>query len=551
MAEQLPDTPRPSRRRSRGLIAGAGFVGLMSVGGWWAGRDLTKAVAAPKASVGGAHLFDQVLAAVAKTYVDSLSATVIYDKAVNGLLRELKDPYTTFLAEDRLKRLNEQISGTYAGVGLQMDIRDTWPTVIEAIPGGPSHRAGVLANDKIVQIGAEATKGWTREEASKALRGPSGSRIAVIVERGDQRINFDLLRDSVRLRAVSHVTMLTGAVGYADVKVFSAQTTVELSAAVDSLVKAGARSLVIDLRGNPGGLLEQGVAVSELFLDPGQSIVQLRSRPGSTPQTFTDHEQQRWPTLPITVLVDKGSASASEIVAGALQDHDRALVVGATSFGKGSAQNVYPLMSGGALRLTTARWYTPVGRSISKAAPHGDDDPPTSIGPVALPADTMRPRFRTDAGRSVLGGGGITPDVIAGDSATPLPVQALARAMGKNLGAYRDAIAKLATSVKRTLKAPTDPVTPAMLSALYTDLQTRKVAPDRAIFDAASPWISRSVGYEMTRVAFGAEAEFLRRAQDDIVLQKASQLMQGSRTPRDVFARVEQQAKTIEAPTSP
>ena len=126
-----------------------------------------------------------------------------------------------------------------------------------------------------------------------------------------------------------------------------------------------------------------------------------------------------------------------------------------------------------------------------------------------MPADTIRPRFRTDAGRSVLGGGGITPDVISGDTVTPLPVQALARAMGKHLGAYRDALAKLATQLKRSVKAPADAVTPSMLDALYKDLQARGVAPDRRIFDAASPWIARSLGYEMTRVAFGADAEFL------------------------------------------
>jgi len=532
------------------VVAATLFVGLLSLGGWWAGRDLTKGVARPRSTVGGAHLFDQVVAAVTRNYVDSLDATALYDKAVVGMLRELNDPYTMFLAEDRLKRFNEQISGTYAGVGLQMDVRDQWPTVIEAIPGGPSHRAGILAGDRIVKVGTEATKGWSTGEASRALRGPPGSRVALGIERGDQRLSISVQRDTVHLRAVPHVAMLPGAVGYADIKVFGAQTTTELQAAVDSLVKQGARSLVLDLRGNPGGLLEQGVAVSELFLDPGQSIVQLRSRPGGAAQTFTDREQQRWPTLPITVLVDRGSASASEIVAGALQDHDRALVLGTTSFGKGSAQNVYPLVSGGALRLTTARWYTPVGRSINKPPPRNRDDDDADSAGVALPADTIRPRFRTDAGRTVLGGGGITPDVMAGDTTTPMPVQGLARAMGKHLGSYRDALAKQAALLKRSMKSPADPVTPAMLNALYADLQAREVAPDRKVFDTASPWIARSLGYEMTRVAFGADAEFLRRTQDDVVLQRAAALMQGSRSPRDVFARLEQQ-KAIEVPASP
>ena len=541
MAEQLPDSPPPTRRRSRALAAAALFVGLLSLGGWWAGRDLTAASRQTRAPLGGARLFDQVVAAVARKYVDSLDGSAIYDKAVAGLLRELKDPYTTYLAEDRLRRLNEQISGTYAGVGLQIDVRDGWPVVIEPIVGGPSERAGVLVGDRVVLVGTESTRGWSRDETSKAMRGPPGSRVTFTVERGDARVNFTLLRDKVHLRAVQRVQLLQNGVGYVDVNVFSAQTAAELSEAVDSVVKLGARSLIMDLRGNPGGLLEQGVAVAELFLDGGQSIVQLRARPGSQPQVFTDSLPQRWPTLPLAVLVDRASASASEIVAGALQDHDRAIVLGVTSFGKGSAQNVYPLSSGGALRLTTARWYTPVGRSINRPAPRDRDAEFDDSAEVSLP-DTIRPRFRTDAGRTVFGGGGITPDVIVGDTTTPMQVQALARAMGKNAGAYRDALAKQAQLQKRTMNGPGDPVTPAMLDALYADLVSRRVAPPRFIFDSASPWISRSLGYEMTRIGFGADADFVRRTQDDSALQRATELLQGTRSPRDVFAKLEQRA---------
>jgi carboxyl-terminal processing protease len=541
MAEQLPDSPPPTRRRSRALAAAALFVGLLSLGGWWTGRDLTAASRQTRAPLGGARLFDQVVAAVARKYVDSLDGSAIYDKAVAGLLRELKDPYTTYLAEDRLRRLNEQISGTYAGVGLQIDVRDGWPVVIEPIVGGPSERAGVLVGDRVVLVGTESTRGWSRDETSKAMRGPPGSRVTFTVERGDARVNFTLLRDKVHLRAVQRVQLLQNGVGYVDVNVFSAQTAAELSEAVDSVVKLGARSLIMDLRGNPGGLLEQGVAVAELFLDGGQSIVQLRARPGSQPQVFTDSLPQRWPTLPLAVLVDRASASASEIVAGALQDHDRAIVLGVTSFGKGSAQNVYPLSSGGALRLTTARWYTPVGRSINRPAPRDRDVEFDDSAEVSLP-DTIRPRFRTDAGRTVFGGGGITPDVIVGDTTTPMQVQALARAMGKNAGAYRDALAKQAQLQKRTMNGPGDPVTPAMLDALYADLVSRRVAPPRFIFDSASPWISRSLGYEMTRIAFGADADFVRRTQDDSALQRATELLQGTRSPRDVFAKLEQRA---------
>jgi carboxyl-terminal processing protease len=546
MPDALPDTPRAPRRRWRAVTATVVFVGLLSLGGWWAGRDLTAAAPPARAPLGGTRLFDQVLAAVARKYVDSLDATAIYDKAVTGMLRELQDPYTTVLNDERMSRLNEQISGTYAGVGLQVDIRDGWPVVLEPVLGGPSERAGVLAGDRIVALGKETTRNWTRDETSHALRGAPGSSVSFTVERGAQRQTFTLVRDKVHLRAVQRIALMPNGVGYLDVNVFSAETVREVGAAVDSLVRSGARSLIVDLRGNPGGLLEQGVGVAELFLDRGQSIVQLRGRPGSSPQVFTDSQPQRWPTLPLAVLVDRASASASEIVAGALQDHDRAVVLGVTSFGKGSAQNVYPLTSGGGLRLTIARWYTPVGRSISRPPARSRDDEPDLSSGVTLP-DTIKPRFRTDDGRTVFGGGGITPDVIVGDTVTPAPVQVLARAMGQHLGAYRDALSRQAQVLRRTITSASDPVTPAMLDALYADLVARKVAPPRPVFDAATPWIARSLGYEMTRVAFGADAEFLRRTQDDLAMQRAVQILQGARKPTDVFGALEKRGAAVPA----
>ena len=451
------------------------------------------------------------------------------------MLHELKDPYTTFLGEDRLRRLNEQMSGTYTGVGLQMDVRDGWPTVIEPVPGGPSWKAGILAGDRLMKVAGDLTKGWTRDEASRALRGPPGSKVDFVIERGDQLLPITVQREAVHVRAVTRVTMLPNMVGYVDVNVFNQTTAAELQQAVDSLVRQGARGLLMDLRGNPGGLLEQGVGVAELFLDPGQSIVQLRARPGQAAQTIGDTAAQRWPTLPLAVLIDRGSASASEIVAGALQDHDRAVVVGMTSYGKGNAQNVYPLVSGGALRLTTARWFTPAGRSISKLRPRDPDDDNADADGVALPNDTLKPRFRTDGGRTVLGGGGITPDVQVGDSITPLPVQNLARAMGRRLADYRDALAQEAASVRTRIKGPNEQVSREMLDEVFRQLVARKVAPDRAIFDSASPWVARSLGYEMTRVAFGPDAEFLRRAQDDAVIQRSSRIVQAAKVPKQVF----------------
>ena len=526
--------PPRSSRRGRAVVAAALFMAMLALGGWWAGRELVTEAPARPPSVSGARLFDQVTAMVAQRYVDSLGEQALYDKAVAGMLKELQDPYTAVLGEDRLRRLSEQMSGTYAGIGLQFDMRDGWPVVVEVIPGSPSERAGILAGDRIMRVGGESPERWTRDEVTRALRGPQGSTVKFTVERGGQPLPFALVRDKVHLTAIHRVALFPNGVGYVDVNVFSAQTASELSAAIDSVVRLGARALVLDLRGNPGGLLEQGVAVAELFLDEGETIVQLRGRPGAPPQQYTDSAPQRWPTMPLAVLVDRASASSSEIVAGALQDHDRALVVGVASYGKGSAQNVYPLANGGALRITVARWYTPLGRGIDRPPQTPAEDEAPTEEDVTGP-DTIRPTFRTEAGRTVLGGGGITPDIVVGDTATPLAVQALARAMGRRLRDYRDALARQAQLARRSLRSPEDPVTPAMLDAVFADLTRRGVAPPRPVFDEAAPWISRSLGYEMIRVAYGADAEFQRRAKDDAMLGQALARLGTAKRPQDVF----------------
>jgi carboxyl-terminal processing protease len=542
MPDAMP-VPPAGRRRSRALLLAGLCLVMLGVGGWLASRDMTAAEPPARPPVAGSRLFDQVAAAVAQRYVDSLDAGAIYEKAVRGLLRELRDPYTAFLPAEQVRELDERMSRTDAGVGLQVDQRDGWLTVIEAAPGAPADRAGVLPGDRIIEIEGRSTRGWRTEDALRVLRGPPSTVVRLVIGRGDQQLPYAIKRDAVRLRAVPRVVLLPGGVGYADVNNFGTQTAVELEGAIDSLVRLGATSLVVDLRGNPGGLLEQGVAVADLFLDPGQPIVELRSRPGIPPQMVLDSAPQRWPTLPVAILVDRGSASASEIVAGALQDHDRAVIVGRTTFGKGSTQSVYQLPSGDALRLTTARWYTPSGRSIDR--PPVRDRREEDQERVALPADTVRPMVRTSGGRSVYGGGGITPDRLAGDTTTPVQIQALARAMGGHIVDYRDALATLALSLQRSgrVRSPTEPVTPAMLDTLYADLVARKVAPDRAVFDAASPWIASTLGNEMVRLAFGPDAEFLRRAQADVALQQAMALLRGARTPADVLARLEGPAR--------
>lgn len=538
--------------RPRAIAASLLFGAALGAGGWWL-RQVPVFDEPALEPVGdpsiGPRLFEQVQQIIAARYVDSIPLDSLYRKAIAGLVDELDDPYSTFLPEQRVERLTEQMNGNYAGVGLQLGQRDGWITVIEPVPGSPSDRAGVLAGDRVVAIAGESTRGLSSDEAIRLLRGAPGSSVDVTLDRlGIGRVDVRLTRESVTRRAVPRAVMLHDRVGYVDVNLFNQNTVTELQQAIDSLVRVGgAKGLLLDLRGNPGGLLEQGVAVAELFLDPPQRIVELRGRPGSAVGTLSDRDIQPWPQLAIAVLVDGNSASASEIVAGALQDNDRAVIVGRTSYGKGSAQSVFPMTIGGALRLTTARWYTPLGRSIS---PRRDTAEVEGLFRPRMPADSLRPVFTTPAGRVLRGGGGIVPDVAAGDTVLPSMVEAFVRELADQVPAYRAAMERLALSIRQrgAFTTPLQPVSREMVEELWQDLERRKLPVTRRSFDAAAPWIARALGYEVARITFGPDAEFLRRAQHDPVITRALRLLDGASSPREPFARVDDPGVLVPMP---
>jgi carboxyl-terminal processing protease len=512
------------------IVAGT-FLGALVTGGWLLQRG---ARTGTFTAYEGAQLFENVFRRIQNDYVDAVSDSSLYRKSVDGMLYELKDPYSTFLPPDRFAKLNESTSGNYAGVGVEVDVRDGWLIVVAAIPGGPAERAGIQPGDRIVEIAGKQAKGWTNEEASRVMRGRPGSTVALEIERPGVSVPIELKvqRTTIHQSAVRRASLLGEGVGYIDLKAFSDSTVKELNGAITSLLSRGMKTLVLDLRTNPGGLLNQGVRVSDIFLDPGQKIVSMRGRLPDANREYADSAKQRWPRLPLLILVDGRSASASEIVAGALQDHDRAVIIGTPTYGKGSAQSVISFGPQGGLKITTARWFTPAGRSITRRIPADDetDDP--------LPA--KRERFRTDAGRTVYGGGGITPDVIAGDSTTPLIESNFIRALGANAGLFRDAVTAYALSIKATggVASPDFVVTAAMREEVWRRMRARGIDIPRPVYDEAEPLVSRVVGFDIARYAFGGEAEFRRRAAADKPLQKALELARGARTEQDLLRKV-------------
>jgi carboxyl-terminal processing protease len=516
--------------RSRAIVTLTVMATALATGGWFLSRGLN---APPEARV-PRTLVQGVLQLVQERYIDSVPTGELYERAVAGLLEELDDPYTMYLTKDRVARIEERASAQYAGVGLRVDLRDGWPTVTAPIQGSPAERSGMKAGDRIIEIDGKTAKGWEVGETTRALRGEPGSQVKVTVERVGvaEPITHSLTRGEIYRRAISRALMMAGGAGYIDLNVFNDSTQLELRHAVDSLLKEGMRSLVLDLRGNPGGVMAQGVAVAELFLDPRQTIVTMRGRTSDMNRTYADTGQQLWAALPLIVLIDGRSASASEIVAGALQDHDRAVLMGTPSFGKGSAQSLFPLPSGAGVRLTTARWYTPSGRSIDKLGVARRTEEEASAEP--------RPAFKTDKGRVVYGGGGIVPDTHAFDSTFFEQELELSSALGSAIPAFRDALTAHAIELRRTqgVRSPNFTVTAPMREEFWRVLQTRRVRLDRSAFDANAEFVTRLMTSEIARIVFGPAVEARRSAERDLVVRQAVGFVAGVRSRDELLARV-------------
>jgi carboxyl-terminal processing protease len=374
------------------------------------------------------YLFNEVLNLVSTFYVEDVQPDSLIEGAITGMLDRL-DPHSNYMDPKRFQEMEERNRGSYSGIGVSFQIREGNLTVISPIQGGPSFTLGIRSGDVITKIEGESAFGIKEKEVFEKLRGPKGTKVHVTVRRvGEpQPLEFEIVRDDVPIQSVPYHFMLAPGIGYVMMHNFSARTAEELTAALEELKGEGMRELIFDLRGNSGGYLNAAVDVSDLFLGEGKKIVYTKGRvPGSTEEYFSEDHAAQY-DIPLLVLIDAGSASASEIVAGAVQDWDRGLVAGHTSFGKGLVQRQYRLRNDGALLLTVARYYTPSGRLIQRPYLPGDrldyyrqagqeDTTATEPQPstrTETPADTTgRPVFHTLLqGRDVYGGGGITPDV--------------------------------------------------------------------------------------------------------------------------------------------
>jgi len=322
------------------------------------------------------RLFTEVLSIVQNQYVDEVPPKDLIYSAIKGTLRGL-DPHSSFLDPESYREMQVETSGSFGGLGIEITLKDDVLTVVSPIDGTPAYRVGLQTGDRIVKIDGLSTKDMQLPDAVKRMRGKPGTKVTITVVREGwaEPKDFEITREQIRVQSVrSHD--LGGGIAYVKLRQFQEQTPSDLSGALETATKAGMKALILDLRNNPGGLLTAAVEVTEEFVDDGKLVVYTEGRVRNQNMRFTAHAKKSYPTLPMVVLVNQGSASASEIVAGAL----RSIILGTQTFGKGSVQTIIPLSDGSGLRLTTAKYFTPNGRSI-----HGKGITPDIV--VELPKE--------------------------------------------------------------------------------------------------------------------------------------------------------------------
>lgn len=376
--------------------------------------------------------YKDALEITSKFYVEDVDSQKLTEDAIKGMLESL-DPHSVYISAEQLKRVNEDFQGSFEGIGVEFDIVNDTLTIVSPISGGPSEKLGIMAGDKIVKINGESSIKIARDEVPKKLKGPKGTKVNISVVRPgmNEVLEFEITRDKIPIYSVDASFMYDDEIGYVKVSRFSATTYDEFMKALGELKSKGMKKLVLDLRSDPGGFLDQAFKMASEFIPKGKKIVYTKSRIREFNEEFVS-QGGNYTDVPLIVLVNGGSASASEIVSGAVQDWDRGLIVGETTFGKGLVQRQFDLPDGSAFRVTTAKYYTPSGRLIQKPYEGSKymNDPMRQPGEGENPEqgrnpkDTAKPVFKTNAGRTVYGGGGITPDyVIEADTLTSYSVQ--------------------------------------------------------------------------------------------------------------------------------
>jgi carboxyl-terminal processing protease len=489
----------------------------------------------------GPNLFRDVLTLVSTRYIDTLDIAEVYERAAEGLVHRLGDPYAELYSPDDLEEFTMTYEGHYAGVGMLIESQEGVPVVRRVFPNTPAERNGVRAGDRLVSIDKAAVEGWPLERVANALKGAPGSIVEVEFRRyGVPRpLAASIIRAVVRIPAVPYATVVDGDVGYIPVLQFNETAAEEVASALGDLIQRGARGVVLDLRGNGGGMVEQAVEIAGFFLPAGADVARQWER-GSDDSYYRNTSAALVPDMPMVVLVDDASASASEIVAGALQDHDRAVVLGTTSFGKGLVQTAYRVDGGYILKMTTGKWYTPSGRSIHRER--------TLVNGRLMEVDDsvhfgttleQRPTYRSVGGRLVYGGGGIMPDLEVRSDTLSGAEQRLVAALLPRSPEFSVVVFEYATELKETVDREFT-VTPEWRDEVYRRLVDRDVELERSVYDGGASYIDRVLTDQVGRLAFGDAYVLVREVGTDAALLRAIDVLkQGGSEQRGLFGYVD------------
>lgn len=357
------------------------------------------------------ELMDQIYEHLDLYFVDEVAHGKLSKTAIDAMLKEL-DPYTVYYHEANIEDYRLMTTGQYGGIGALIGNMDNEIYITDPYEGNPAQKAGIQAGDKILRIDRKPISGKSVEEASNALKGPKGTTVSLELERNGQILNLDIVRDEIKIPDVPYSGMLTGTTGYISLSSFTQTAGEEIKKNIQDLQSKGMTNMILDLRGNGGGLLIEAVKIVGFFVPKGQVVVTTKGRSKQENMVYKTMETPIAEKLPLVVLIDEGSASASEIVAGALQDLDRAVVVGNTSYGKGLVQRTFDLKYGSKMKLTIAKYYTPSGRCVQRLEYYDD----ANDGKPRVIADSLLQKFNTKNGRPVIDGRGIEPDIKIEDS---------------------------------------------------------------------------------------------------------------------------------------
>ncbi len=500
------------------------LIVVMLIGGFFISRQLW----ATQQTYSLIRIFNRILKELEDNYVVEPNTDSLMQGAIEGMLKTLNDPHTVYMSRDEFERLRVSTEGEFGGIGATIGTRNDSINIVSPLEGTPAQKAGLLPGDIVLMVDSVATYGKNVDIVVKEIRGQPGTKVVLTILRSGlpEPFSVTITRAVIKLEAVPFYTMVTDDIGYVYLASFSRTADAELSAALDSLFQHGAKKIIFDLRLNSGGLLQEGIAIGELFLDKGREIVTTRGR-ATPPQTYRSNRSSAYGEFPMITLVDIGSASASEIVAGALQDWDRSLIMGTNTFGKGSVQNIIP-MEEGALKLTTARWFTPSGRAIDK--------PPDRQGiedDSLLKADTLKKERKifTTLGplkRTVYGNGGIAPDVVVRSSRVrKLDSEVIIK------GYFFDFVVKYTASHKNIDRSFR--VDNQLLQEFADYLRGRKMEFTSAQFDSSRAFFTQRLHHDISANLWGAKAGYRVNLSYDSLVIKATALLKEAKSQKDLF----------------